>query len=146
MQLPQYSDTRQFAAPEGVSTVRLDKATNLIADDACPVDYDAIFLDGTAPTQTCDQGAGDQRNLFQKIFGIGSQATVTPGLPVNGQPALPAPQAGTQQTAISPPPSAIAPAADQQQKKKKGFFGRLFGSKSDNDNKPPPQPDPSQPH
>ena len=147
VQLPQYSDTRQFVAPEGVSTVRLDKATNLIADDTCPVDYDAVFLDGTAPTQTCDQGAGDQRNLFQKIFGIGTQATVTPGLPVNGQPTLQAPQAGTQQTAISPPPGGVtAPAADQQQKKKKGFFGRLFGSKGDNDNKPPAQPDPSQPH
>jgi len=142
--LPEYSDTRQFSAPDGVSTVRLDKITNLLADSSCPVDYDAVFLDGTAPTQTCDQGVGDQRNLFQKIFGIGAQATVTPGLPVNGQP-LPPPQAGMQQTAIAPPPGSAPPPAEQQQKKKRGFFGRLFGSKSD-DNKPPPQPDPSQPH
>jgi penicillin-binding protein 1B len=147
VQLPEYSDTRQFTTPDGVSTVRLDKATNLLADDTCPAAYDAVFLDGTAPTQTCDQGAGDQRNLFQKIFGIGTQATVTPGLPANGQAALPPTQAGTQQTAIAPtPPGAIAPPADQQQKKKKGFFGRLFGSKGDNDNKPPAAPDPSQPH
>jgi penicillin-binding protein 1B len=147
VQLPEYSDTRQFVAPSGVSTVRLDKLTNLIADDTCTANYDAVFLDGTAPTQTCDQGAGDQRNLFQKIFGIGSQATVSPGLPINGQPATSPPPAGTQQTAASPPPAgATAPAADQQQKKKKGFFGRLFGSKNDNDNKPPPQPDAAQPH
>jgi penicillin-binding protein 1B len=143
--LPEYSDTREFSAPDGVSKVRLDKITNLLADSSCPVDYDAVFLDGTAPTQTCDQASGDQRNLFQKIFGIGTQATVTPGLPVNGQPAPPPPQAGMQQTAIAPPPGSAPPPAEQQQKKKRGFFGRLFGSKSD-DNKPPPQPDPSQPH
>ena len=79
VQLPQYSDTRQFPTPTGVSTVRLDKVTNLLADASCPQDYDAVFLDGTAPTQTCDQSAGDQRNVFQKLFGIGKEATVAPG-------------------------------------------------------------------
>ncbi len=78
VQLPQYSDTRQFAAPDGVSIVRLDKVTNLLADPSCPTDYDIAFLDGTAPTQTCDQAAGDQRNVFQKLFGIGKEATVAP--------------------------------------------------------------------
>ena len=42
--------------------------TNLIADASCPQDYNAVFLDGTAPTQTCDQSAGDQRNVFQKLL------------------------------------------------------------------------------
>ena len=78
VQLPQYSDTRPFPTPPGVSTVRLDKVTNLLADASCPTDYDAVFLDGTAPTQTCDQSAGDQRNVFQKLFGIGKEATVGP--------------------------------------------------------------------
>src|SRR5438309_4701419 len=32
VQLPQYSDTRQFPTPPGVSTVRLDKVTNLLSD------------------------------------------------------------------------------------------------------------------
>jgi penicillin-binding protein 1B len=147
VQLPEYSDTRQFTAPAGVSTVRLDKATNLIADASCPVDYDAVFLDGTAPTQTCDQSAGDQRNLFQKLFGIGKEANVAPGLPLNGQPAQPSQPSGAPQTQTAPAQAeAVPPAGDQQQKKKKGFFGRLFGSKGDSDNKPPPQPDPSQPH
>ena len=144
VQLPQYSDTRQFVAPQGVSTVRLDKVTNLLADASCPQDYDAVFLDGTAPTQTCDQSAGDQRNMFQKIFGIGKQTTVAPVTPVNGMPALPAPSVGSQAASAPPQPGPAPPPPDEQKKKKKGFFAKLFG-KGDNDNKQP-QPDPNQPH
>jgi penicillin-binding protein 1B len=139
VKLPEYSDTRQFTPPAGVSTVRLDKVTNLLADASCPTDYDAVFLDGTAPTQTCDQSAGDQRNVFQKLFGIGKEATVAPA----PAPALPPPQVGAQAAAAPTQPGPAPPPPDQQQKKKRGFFGRLFGGKGDNDNK---QQDSSQPH
>ena len=71
--LPQYSDTNEFPAPEGVEIVSLDKATNLLSDEACPESYSAAFLDGTAPTDTCDHPA-DKRNLIQKIFGLGKPA------------------------------------------------------------------------
>ena len=146
VQLPQYSDTRPFAAPDGVSIVRLDRVTNLLADPSCPTDYDIAFLDGTAPTQTCDQAAGDQRNVFQKLFGIGKEATVAPASQGNGVPALPPPPVGSQAAAAPAQPEIAAPPADQQQKKKKGFFGRLFGLKGDNDSKQPAQADPNQPH
>ena len=74
IQLPQYSDTNEFTPPDGVQLVSIDKTTNLLADDSCPVDYTAAFLDGTAPTETCDHkglNGEDHRNIFQKIFGIG---------------------------------------------------------------------------
>jgi penicillin-binding protein 1B len=135
VQLPEYSDTRQFPTPPGVSTVRLDKVTNLLSDAACPSGYDAVFLDGTAPTQTCDQASGDQRDVFQKIFGIGKSTTVAPATQVNGMPALPPPPVGSQAAAAPGQPGPTAPQPDQQQKKKKGFFGRLFGGKSDPDDK-----------
>ena len=70
--LPQYSDTHDFAAPQGVELVSLDKVTNLLADAACPTTYTAAFLEGTAPTDTCDHPP-DHRNLLQKIFGIGNK-------------------------------------------------------------------------
>ncbi|MGB6724510.1 MAG: PBP1A family penicillin-binding protein [Terracidiphilus sp.] len=70
IKLPQYSDTNEFTPPEGVQMVTLDQVTNLLADAACPDDYTAAFLDGTAPTDTCDHPP-DKRNIFQKIFGIG---------------------------------------------------------------------------
>jgi penicillin-binding protein 1B len=58
--------------------VSLDKNTNLLADSTCPEDYTAAFLDGTAPTDTCDHPP-DHRNVFQKIFGLGSPTPSKPG-------------------------------------------------------------------
>ena len=72
--LPQYSDTNEFTPPAGVVVETLDKNTNLLADGACPDDYTAAFLDGTAPTDTCDHkgmGGDEHRNILQKIFGLG---------------------------------------------------------------------------
>jgi penicillin-binding protein 1B len=146
VQLPEYSDTREFPTPSGVSTVRLDKVSNLLADPSCPQDYDAVFLDGTAPTQTCGQSAGDQRNVFQKLFGLGKEPTVTPGTPANGMPALPGQPTGSQAAAAATQPGPAPPPPDEQKKKKKGFFAKLFGGKGDNDNKQQSQPDSSQPH
>jgi penicillin-binding protein 1B len=68
--LPQYSDTHEFSPPEGVQIVEIDKASNLLSDAACPDSYDAAFLDGTAPTNTCDHPP-DNRNFLQKMFGLG---------------------------------------------------------------------------
>ncbi len=72
VQLPQYSDAKEFSPPDGVQLVSLDKNTNLLADEACPDDYSAAFLDGTAPMETCDHPQ-DKRNIFQKIFGLGNK-------------------------------------------------------------------------
>ncbi len=67
--LPQYSDTNSFNPPEGVEIVQIDKGSNLLSDASCPESYDAAFLAGTAPIETCDHPA-EHRNLLQKIFGI----------------------------------------------------------------------------
>ncbi len=140
--LPQYSDTHEFAVPAGVTEVRLDKATNLLADESCPDDYTAAFLDGTAPVSTCDQPANDQRNIFQKIFGIGHDQ---PGAPQQQQPAPPQ-QGGAlpiarQGSAPAPTPGAPdgQPASQQPaspEQKKPGFFGKLFGHKPKQDSTP----------
>jgi penicillin-binding protein 1B len=67
--LPQYSDTNDFTPPEGVENLKIDKASYLLSDEACPDSYSIAFLDGTAPTETCDHPA-EHRNIFQKIFGL----------------------------------------------------------------------------
>jgi len=143
VKLPQYSDTKDFVPPPGVVQVRLDDATNLLADATCPQDYTAAFLDGTQPTDTCDHSMGDQRNIFQKIFGLGQR------------PVTEAPQpARVVQVPVQPAPGQATPAQpsvaqeqsdDQnqdQKKKKRGFWSKLFGKKDnqqqqDNQN---PQP------
>lgn len=125
--LAQYSDTKTFDAPAGITEVQLDKGSNLLADASCPDDYTAAFLDGTQPTDTCDHSNGDQRNLFQKIFGIGqkpvSQAPVQTAQPAPQPvaPTTPAPNPAQGTTATNQDTNA------QQPKKKRGFFSRLFG-------------------
>jgi penicillin-binding protein 1B len=90
--------------------------------------------------------AGDQRNVFQKLFGIGKETTVAPaGAPVNGMPALPAQPTGAQAAAATGQPGPAPPPPDEQKKKKRGFFAKLFGKGGDDNNKQQ-QADPSQPH
>jgi penicillin-binding protein 1B len=74
VQLPQYSDTHEFNAPEGVQIVDIDKVTNQPADSSCMGDtYQAAFLDGTVPQTTCSHPTADKRNFLQKIFGLGEK-------------------------------------------------------------------------
>jgi penicillin-binding protein 1B len=68
--LPQYSDTNEFTPPDGVEIVSIDKVSNLLSDASCPESFNAAFLNGTAPTDTCDH-ASEHRSLLQKIFGLG---------------------------------------------------------------------------
>ena len=152
IKLPQYSDTREFVPPSGVTVVTLDKDTNLLADASCSnKTYNAAFLDGTEPTDTCDHLNGDQRSIFQKLFGLGDKSTM-PTLPPGTHPTVVAPpvatatQSSAQGAGQSPSPTV---ADDSEPKKKRGFFSKLFGGKGD-DKKPPaqqplPQPNPNPP-
>jgi penicillin-binding protein 1B len=70
VQLPQYSDTNVFTPPEGIDIVSIDKNSLLLSDTTCPESFNAAFLAGTAPTETCDHPA-EHRNLLQKLFGTG---------------------------------------------------------------------------
>jgi penicillin-binding protein 1B len=140
--LPQYSDTKEFVPPEGLVQVSLDKATNLLADASCPDDYTATFLEGTQPTDTCDHSNGDQRNLFQRIFGLGEKPA-NPG-PLPSATATPAPQQNVQQPAGTTATAQTQPAQPAEPPKKKpGFFKRLFGGgKKDDEPQQPQQPQP----
>lgn len=135
VQLPQYSDTKQFVPPPGVVEVQLDKNTNLLADASCPDDYTAAFLVGTQPMDSCDHAFGNQRNVFQKIFGIGGKPqnpTVTQSQPHASQPP------STMQQQTIPAQNASQPPQQQQQqqekKKKRGFWSKLLGLHPKNGN------------
>ncbi|RRA48751.1 transglycosylase domain-containing protein [Acidipila sp. EB88] len=146
--LPQYSDTHDFAPPSGVSLVRLDKATNLLADASCPDNnYTAAFLDGTQPTGTCDAPGNDQRNIFQKLFGIGHEPqNPQQQQPVTANPQGPQAAQPQQQPPVPGAPATTEPAlqpAEPTQEKKPGFFGKLFGHKP-KDAQPQPQPQPQE--
>ena len=120
--LPQYSDAKDFTAPQGVVTVTLDKVTNRLATPSCPDDYTIAFIAGTEPKETCDQSFGDHRGFFTKIFGLGAPPVAAPPPNTNGP--VQAAAATAQPPANSPPAQGSQP---EQKKKKHGFFSRLFG-------------------
>ena len=136
IELPEYSDVKPFDPPQGVVDLTLDKATNQIATAACPDDYSTAFIDGTQPTQTCEQAASAEHgNFFQRLFGVEPK----PAPPVSNPPV------GTAAPRPAQTPTATQNAAQQSdpdKDKKKGFWGRLFGTgnndkKDDNKDKKP---------
>jgi penicillin-binding protein 1B len=137
VQLPQYSDTRDFSIPQGVDLVKLDKNTNLLADPTCPENYYAAFLEGTAPHNTCSHPNDDQRNFFQKLFGLGSPPQ-QPLPPRSGPTVLPPGQ--PQQPGNPGVQSAQNGDQEKPKAKKRGFFGRLFGGKKDDQQQQDQQP------
>jgi len=137
IKLPQYSDVKSFSAPEGVTTARIDKTTNLLADSTCPSNaFYAAFLDGTAPVNTCSQMSESPQNFIQKLFGIGGHSTPEPGIPAATPPTT---------TPNTPPDGAAAEPAQPTQPKKKNFFQKIFGGGNDKNKQqtqptqPPPQ-------
>ncbi len=114
--LPQYSDMKPFVQPAGVVDVQLDKNTNLLATPACPETYNAAFIAGTEPNQTCDQPTG-VKGFFSRMLGMGGDKALPP--PASAQNATQDPNATGE--------------------KKKGFFGKIAGIfKEDKPSNPPP--------
>jgi penicillin-binding protein 1B len=129
VRLPQYRSVADFAPPEGVVTVSLDKNTNLLATPSCPEDYASAFIEGSEPRETCDRA--DQQNVFQRIFG-----GPAPEAPAVNQPAKVIPPSQTARRSSGPAEVERQPAQPNSQapsgeKKKKGFWGKLFGGEEE---------------
>ena len=116
IQLPQYSDMHGFTKPDGVADVRIDKTTNLPADETCPNDFTSAFLDGTIPAGTCSRMSDSSQSIMDRI--------------INGT------TPGTQPDDLDSDPSKPRPS------KKPSFFKRLFGA--GNSNNAPSAPPPPQ--
>jgi penicillin-binding protein 1B len=136
--LPQYSDVKSFIPPEGITTARIDKPTNLLVDPTCLNNsFYVAFLDGTAPQNTCSQMNENPQSFIQKIFGIGGKSTApdTTKLPSTGAPII--------RVAPNTPPDGNAPDTTQPaQPKKKNFFQKIFGGGKDKQQPQPTQPPP----
>jgi len=55
--LPEYRDPKPFSPPPGIVTVKLDKLTNLVSTTECPDSYEASFVEGSEPKETCNHEA-----------------------------------------------------------------------------------------
>lgn len=121
IKLPQYSDMQAFTPPDGITNIKLDKTTNLLADETCTNDYFAAFLDGTQPQSTCSRMSGPGSDLSDIL---------------NGKyPAGSSPEGNAQ-------PEDGNAGDGQEQRKHRNFFQKLFGG---GDHKENPQPQPAPP-
>ena len=136
--LRRYHDMQPFTPPPGVIPVAVDKASNLPADNVCPDDYQAYFIDGTVPAATCDHPDGPNRNFIEKMFGIGLHRELVlppvtapiPYVPTATTPVAPPPPQKAQQSqpqTAPPTPGEQAVTPEPEQKKKRGFWHKLFG-------------------
>jgi penicillin-binding protein 1B len=132
---PQYSDVHSFSAPPGVTGVLLDKVTNLRATAKCPETYTAVFISGTEPQQTCEDGSRRLPGLALRLLGLDPKP-LPPVVVSNGSQGP--------EGALHPDGSASAPEKEKK-KKKRSFFGRIFGGDDDQEEEQKPQPPPSQP-
>jgi len=122
IKLPAYRDVREFPEPEGVVTVRIDKATNRLSTPACPQAISVAFISGTEPMETCEQQPSEHRSLFQRLVG----SAPAPALPPPGQTVV-IKRSPSDSAVVQSAPAESLPAPPAQAKKKKGFFGKIAG-------------------
>ncbi len=137
-----YRNTLPFPPPPGIVTLEVDADTGLLATPYCVNRTTEVFIDGTQP-EPCThalQKVMNRPGFFSRLFGISRGETVRP--PVTGpvatrqapeiaaQPAPAHPSAGPPETDTQDPPA----------KKKRGFFGRIFGTSRDREDKDKPKP------
>ena len=72
--LPQYSDVHDFTKPDGVTDVRLDRVSSLPADETCPNDYTAAFLNGTIPPGSCSRMGQSSQSIVEQMLNGGSSS------------------------------------------------------------------------
>jgi penicillin-binding protein 1B len=84
IRIPQYSDMKTLGQPpDGVEQLRIDRVSDLIADETCPNDsFSAAFLVGTAPEATCSHMGENPQSLGNQLFNPDG----SPAGPADGQP------------------------------------------------------------
>ena len=122
IQVPEYSRTVHPNVPPGVVQVEIDPQTGLLASPRCGTPQTEYFLEGTEPSQFCDQRGlpvGHPAPLPPSFANVPQENIVEPA-------AIPIPPPGGNTTVVPAPPPA-RPAPNEPPPKKRGFFGRILG-------------------
>jgi len=132
IQLRQYSNAKEFTAPDGVVTLTIDPLSGMPATPSCPQRQPEVFVAGTEPVGACPLhgGGGGSQTL---VSGWDTPAATQPAQPVRPTDATQPPRRDTAVSGAAPlpyqqpPTSATAPPTANQPdaQKKKGFFGKL---------------------
>ncbi|HXN64468.1 MAG TPA: PBP1A family penicillin-binding protein [Candidatus Acidoferrales bacterium] len=141
--LPEYKDTKNFYAPNGVVTVNIDPETLQLATPNCPVTRQEVFIEGTQPTVYCEKHNGNGSegpSWLSRIFG-GKQApsAIPSAVDSPGRPSerSAAPRNGPTRSAPEASGAAKpsdAPGEQAQPEKKKGLLHKIFGIFGGQDN------------
>jgi penicillin-binding protein 1B len=121
IQVSEYSRTEEPTPPPGVVQVEIDPQTGLLASPRCGTPQTEFFIEGTQPSQFCDQRvlpSGRPALLPPSLANVPPESVVEPA-------AIPIPPGAGNVTVVPVPPPPAAP--PQPEKKKTGFFGRVFG-------------------
>ncbi len=106
-----------IARPADVTTAEVCSLSGKLATDSCPSAYTEYFVEGTAPTETCDVHPS---HAWFSVFARWAGRSVAPG-----PPALPpSPQPAVAFAAPAPPEPQPSPVPAP---KRRGFWSRLFG-------------------
>ena len=126
IRLPQYSDMKPFsAAPDGIQLVRVDRASNLPADDSCPSDsFQAAFLVGTVPQATCSHMGMDVQTLGNQLYGGNSGDSTASPAPTAPQIV---PQRAPAPSQSQPPQQQIDTSQPGSEPKHRNAFQKMLG-------------------
>jgi penicillin-binding protein 1B len=139
IRIPQYSDMRPLGpVPDGIEVLRINRTTNLIADDSCPTDtFSAAFLLGTAPQGTCSNMGENTQSLGSKIFSFFTGKSDKPNTPPTENQQTNTQQTNTQQTNTQRPETQPADTQQTDADKHRNLLQKIFGIGKD---KPKDQP------
>ena len=138
MQYPQYRDTKQFPAPDGIVSIDIDPQSGMPATPLCPTRRSEVYIAGTQPVGMCPLHGGGRNITNVTGWEVAPDPVEPPaadtaprvtGTGGDGQ-AAPAPAVRRAARQDAPPAPAAAPdAAPAQPKKeeKKSLFRRLIG-------------------
>ena len=122
--LREYSNAKQFTAPDGVVTVTVDPETGMPATGACPVKAPEVFIAGTEPVGACSLhgGRGDQT-----VVSSWDTPASSPNPAGKGHADPASDQRRSSSAAPAPMPYQTQPPKKEDDPKKKGILGTLKG-------------------
>jgi penicillin-binding protein 1B len=128
IQIRQYSNAKEFAAPDGVVTLTIDPLSGMPASPSCPEQKPEVFIAGTEPVGACPLHGGGHGQTMSSGWDTPAGGAQPAGIKNAADPSAaprrvssagaPAPLPYQPQTGQQPPNP-----ADPQ--KKKGFLGKL---------------------
>lgn len=121
LQFRQYSNAKEFPAPDGVVTITIDPQSGRPATPLCPEQRAEVFIAGTEPVGACTLHGNGKPDLTVSSWDDAAAASKDMAAGQNGAPRRVDVNPGSGPVPYQAPDGQ----KPEEQKKKKGFFGKL---------------------